>query len=101
MVAVKQKRGENTAAVRYGLSYALSHLNYEFAKTKSRMVPFKPNEANKMEVVGLRVGERVPVQQSRQILVTVFVYKVLLAPTGALIVIVVYYTSKAGHFLRI
>ena len=25
----------------------------------------------------------------------------LLAPTGALIVIVVYYTSKAGHFLRI
>ena len=73
MVAVKQKRGENSAAVRYGLSYALSHLNYEFAKTKTkRMVPFKPKEANMMEVAGLRVGERVPIEQSRQILVNTF-----------------------------
>ena len=69
MVAVKQKRRENPAALRNGLSYALSHLNYEFAKKKTRVVPFKAKEANLMELVGLRVGERVPSEKSRQILV--------------------------------
>ena len=53
--------------------FALSHLNYEFAKTKTRrIVPFKPEDANMMEVAGLRVGERVPIEQSRQILVNTF-----------------------------
>ena len=84
MVAVKQENPvENTAAVRDGLSYALSHLNYEFAKTKSRVVPFKPEEANMMEVVGLNVGETVPIQQSRQILVPIFLY--LFISRGAVI----------------
>ena len=82
--------------MRYGLSYALTRLNYEFAKEKSRMVAFKPEVlnvmvamvivmvvmvvtnvmvafkpevANVMEVADLRVGDRVPIDRSRQILV--------------------------------
>ena len=82
--------------MRYSLSYALTRLNYEFAKEKSRMVAFKPEVANVMvamvivmvmmvvtnvmvafkpevanvmEVADLRVGDRVPIDRSRQILV--------------------------------
>ena len=55
--------------MRYGLSYALTRLNYEFAKEKSGMVAFKPEVANVMEVADLRVGDRVPIDRSRQILV--------------------------------
>ena len=98
------------------MSYALTRLNYEFAKEKSRMVAFKPEVlnvmvvmvmmvvtnvmvafkpevanvmvamvivmvvtnvmvafkpevANVMEVADLRVGDRVPIDRSRQILV--------------------------------
>ena len=36
------------------------------------MVPFKPEDANMMEIAGLRVGESVPIEQSRQILVNSF-----------------------------
>ena len=48
LVSVKQPRSQNTAAMRYGLSYALTRLNYEFAKEKSRMVAFKPKVLNVM-----------------------------------------------------
>ena len=78
------------------MSYALTRLNYEFAKEKSGMVAFKPEVANVMvamvivmvmmvvtnvmvafkpevanvmEVADLRVGDRVPIDRSRQILV--------------------------------
>ena len=54
--------GENAADVRLGISYALSQLNYEFSKNKATMKPFSPEEASMMEVAGLKVGERVPIE---------------------------------------
>ena len=59
----------DTAYVRYGISYALSQLNYEFSENKTATMPFSPEETSIMEVAGLKVGERVPIERSRQILV--------------------------------
>ena len=57
------------ADVRFGISYALSHLNFEFSKNTTTMVPFSPEEEGIMEVAGLKVSEWIPIELSRQILV--------------------------------
>lgn len=74
------KPGKNSAPVRYGVAYALARLNLEFsedeteaieANTRKKVVPFKAEEANVMEVAGagVKVGQKVATESSRQILV--------------------------------
>ena len=63
--------------VRYGIAYALAQLNLEFSEDKTeaniskKVVPFKAEEANVMEVAGagVKVGQNVASESSRQILV--------------------------------
>lgn len=71
--------GQFSAPVKYGLASALARLNLEFASEQDaitantlRVVPrFQEANANVMEVVGagVRVGQQVPVESARQILV--------------------------------
>ena len=74
------KPGQFSAPVKHGLSSALARLNLEFSSDEEaaitantqRMVPiFKEENANVMEVSGaeVRVGNKVPVESARQILV--------------------------------
>eukprot|EP00092_Neocalanus_flemingeri_P013102 GFUD01014118.1.p1 GENE.GFUD01014118.1~~GFUD01014118.1.p1 ORF type:complete len:403 (+),score=101.21 GFUD01014118.1:308-1516(+) len=69
----------NSKSLKQGLDRALSRLNYEFSDAKdaikanimSKKVPaYEPNKANTMLMVGnISVGEMVPVESARQILI--------------------------------
>ena len=73
------KPGKMSKPLKTGISKALSKLNYEFSDAKdaangnerSKRVPtFTKSNANKMSIVGnVRVGENVPVEVARKILI--------------------------------
>jgi len=73
------RAGQNSVPVRHGVASVLARLNLEFASEQEavtantrKIVPkFKEEDANVMEVAGagIRVGQKVPVEASRQILV--------------------------------
>ena len=73
------KPGVESKPMKYGLNVVLSRLNYEFSNAKEafkantmlkRVPKFDSSQANTMDIVGnIPVGEKVPVESARQILI--------------------------------
>eukprot|EP00092_Neocalanus_flemingeri_P025067 GFUD01027183.1.p1 GENE.GFUD01027183.1~~GFUD01027183.1.p1 ORF type:complete len:525 (+),score=91.97 GFUD01027183.1:151-1725(+) len=73
------KPGNNSKPIKYGQNVVLSRLNYEFSNAKDaikantmlkRVPKFDPSQGNTMDIVGnIPVGEKVPVESARQILI--------------------------------
>jgi len=72
------KPGTESKPMKYGLNMLLSRLNYEFsdakdafkANTMKRLPKFNTVQTNTMDIVGnIPVGEKVPVESARQILI--------------------------------